>query len=237
MKKINKTIASLLVGAVIAGGLVFGILDRIYKSNLRDIEDQYNVHLYQIQVEKEAAEIREDSILKILAVYEAEIDSLQASDNNNKSKVYQLEKELKDVLNDMWDAYLVDNGLYAYDYLQNRYLSRDTLNYLFSGDQVVEIATDIIKGDYIDSLLIIERNRILNLQLQTLSYESMADVLSQDNEYLRKKNSSLLDELDAWIRKSKLTEDEKEELKKKLRKWQAAGVISTAGLALLLILL
>lgn len=237
MKELTKKLLAVGLGAILAGSIVFGVLDRIYKNNLRDIEDTYNVYLSEVQLEREAEKERADSALAVVALYKAKNDSLTRIDRQRIAKVDHLEMELKQALNDMWDKYLEDNGLYAYDYLRGRYYSEDTLRYLFSGEQVTYMQTDIIKGDYLDSLLQLERDGTRVLEARILNYEGMVNTLEDENERLSAKNSELYDELEAWIRKQKLTEEEKEELKKKLRKWQVGGGSLAAVAALLLILL
>jgi len=175
--------------------------------------------------------------LNVLAIYRAKNDSLDRLDHLHRVEIDHLKTELKDALNEMWDKYLEDEGLFAYDYLRARYYSEDTLQYLFSGEQVTYMATDLIEKDYLDSLLIIEQARIVKLNNKVLNFEEMLSILNDQNKVLLKNNIDLSKELEIWIRKQGLTEEENSWLRKKLNTWRAAGLSTAAIAALLLILL
>jgi len=237
MKAINKTILTVVVAGLIAMGATFGIMDRIYKKNISEINATHVAEVTAIQSSRDSLRFHSDSIDMVLSAYEAKIDSLESDDIKHRVEIDDLKMRLKRVLNDMWDRYLEDNGLYAYDYLQGRYLSQDTLEYLFSGEQVTHIATDIIKGDYLDSLLKIEQARLVNLEKQVINYKVINSTLVNERDDCELLADELYKQLAAKIEENKLSEEEIADLKRKLRRLRASGIIGAAGVALLLILL
>jgi hypothetical protein len=236
MMKLNKVIIAAVIGAVLAVGATFGIMNKVYRNNISEINASYIIQVTEINAARDSLKIHVDSVDFILAAYKADIDSLEIIDNKHRVEIDDLKVRLKKALNYMWDQYLEDNGLYAYDYLQGRYLSKDTLEYLFSGEQVVHIATDIIKGDYLDSLLIIEQNRILGLKNQVVKYKGLMDVLEEERDEFKFLTDKLYQQLVAKIEENKLSEEEIARLENALRKWRIGGA-GALGFGLLLLIL
>ena len=235
--EISKNLLYGIIGFLLAGAITFGILDRFYKKKVDRIESSYTAQLGGLQDDRDSLKIHSDSIDVLLTIYKAKIDSLGQIDVNHKVEIDRLEDELAAALNDMWDQYLEDQGLYAYDYLQGRYLSKDTLEYLFSGQQVTHMATDIIKGDYLDSLLVIEQDRTLSLQQQVLNYKEIESILIDERDDFALLTVDLQMRLETAIRENQLSAEEIARLEKALRKWRLGGAGAGIGLALLLILL
>lgn len=237
MKELTRKILSIGLGAIISASIVFGVMNGLHKREIREIQNQTNIRVQEVVMERNAIIAENDSIVDLLALYKAKNDSLDHLDHLHRVEIDNLKEELVDVLNDMWDQYLEDQGLYAYDYLRGRYYSEDTLRYLFSGEQVTYMASDIIKGDYLDSLIQIEQTRIMELNNKVLNFKDMVTILNDHNKKLLEKNIDLSEELEGWIRKQGLTEEENAWLRKKLNTWRAAGLSTVAIAALLLILL
>ena len=225
------------VAILLTIGLMFTIFYGLYKRNLRQIEEIYIAQIHQVELSKDSLQVHSDSVDLVLAQYELKNDSLGKVILWYKVDRDRLQDELKEALNDMWDHYLNDNGLYAYDYLQGRYLSKDTLEYLFSGDQVTYMATDIIRGDYLDSLLNIESARSLSLTNQVTNYKEMVGTLKTDRDKLEYITDDLYKQIAARIEESRLTKEENAILTKALRKWKAGSIGAGIGLVALLILL
>ena len=235
--KLNKTLLIACASFVIAGIITFSILDGVYKRKVNKIKESYTVQNEQIAFERDSLKVHADSIDFVVALYKSRNDSLEVNDGLHRVEIDDLKLRLRTVLNDMWDQYLNDNGLYAYDYLQGRYLSKDTLDYLFSGEQVLYMATDIIKGDYLDSLLTMEQNRILGLKNQVVNYKGMVSTLEKDRDEFKFLTDKLYDKLATKIEELQLSEEEIAELKNKLLKTRLAGGGIGLGLLALLILL
>jgi hypothetical protein len=231
--KISKTL--LLAGAafIIAGGLVFGILNGIYKRKITKIEESYTAQIYEVNSRAVAAEAHADSVDFIIALYERSIDSINEVKRWYKWDRDRLEGELIDAWNEIFDAGIDAN----YDWLHARYPTEDSLKFPFSGEQVQYIALDLVKLDFKDSVI---HNHLRLEQVLRIQIEKNADIidlLGGERERLEFENSQLLNELAAKIEELGESAEENAMLRKRVRKIGAGGTGVAIGLVALLFLL
>ena len=231
--KINKTLLIALMACVIGGGIAFGVVSKIYKNKIAKIEDSYHIQIAQIEEQKDIFKFHSDSVDAVLAQYEIEIDSLHKIDISHRWEIDYLKDELTNAWNEIFDATVNEN----YNFLQNRYLTEDSLLYPFSGEQVKGIALDIVKLDYRDSVIVNSEEMIRSLRVTLLKTNNMVDVLYQERNEMELLTEELYDQLAAKTEELQVTDEEFEAIRKKLRIRTAGGIGTIVGLAALLILL
>ena len=231
--KINKTL--LLVGAafIIAGVLVFGIVNRVYKNKITKIEESYTAQILEVNKEAIAAKAHADSVDFIVARHVIEMDSINKVKNWYRKDRDRLEGELIDAWNEIFDAGIDAN----YDWLQIRYLTEDTLRFPFSGEQVQGIALDLIRLDYKDSLYNNQLKIAEALEIQLAKSNHMIDQLNIERQDLEFINNELRMAAAARIEKLGLSEEENAMLRKRVRRIGAGGTGIGLGLLALLFFL
>jgi hypothetical protein len=150
-----------------------------------------------------------------------------------KWEIEHLKEELIDAWNNIFDADIDEN----YEWLQARYPSDDSLNYGFAGEQVKGIALDLIRGDYKDSIIGKMQLKELNLRAQLLTSSEMIATLYKERDEWEFLRTSLYDRLAAKTEELNMSDQEVEELKKKLRVTYGTGGGILAGLIVLALLL
>ena len=232
--EINKTL--LLAGAafVVAGVLVFGILNRVYKNKIGRIENSYTAQITQIEDQRDAAKAHADSVDFMYSRHKIEMDSISKIEARLRWENEQFKVELTNAWHIIFDATEDEN----YTSLQIQYPTEDTLKYPFSGEQVKGIALDLVRLNFMDSLYNnqLEISKLLEIQLEKSNH--MVDKLNVERQDLEFLNDKIYTQLAAKTEELRVTEEEVAELKKKLRIRTAGGVggVLLAGAALLILL-
>jgi hypothetical protein len=231
--EISRTL--LLAGAafIIAGGLVFGIVNRIYKNKITKIEESYTAQILEVNKEAIAAKEHADSVDFMYARHKLEMDSISKIEAKLRWENEQFKVELTNAWHLIFDATEDEN----YTSLQIKYPSEDTLKYPFSGEQVKGIALDLVKLDYKDSLYNNQLKIAEALEIQLAKSNHMVDQLNVERQGLEFINSELRIEAAARIEELGLSKEENAMLRKRVRRIGAGGAGVGLGLLALLLLL
>ena len=228
MKKINNLIAGVIVGGLLLGVLVGSVVSRIYNKKIDKIENTYQARDAKMNREIDSLRNYNDSLDIVLAHKTYIADSLYKLDLVNKRYIAELRQDLIDAVN-----WIFDNGSDSnYVYLQNRYPTKDTLEYPFAGDQVTSITADIVKGDYLDSICKALQDNDMVLRKRILNHLGTIQVLEQDRDDLNKLIDDLYSQIATRNKDIKLKDEQVVRLRKIL-----AGSISANALLLTFLLL
>ncbi len=234
MSKLSK----IILGA--AGAIVLAFLLYLNISLFHDLEvtkqiaAEYEAKLELADYAHEQLVVKNDSLMRVIEIYEHSIDSLRGIIETKDHKISYLHKELGDAVEAVQSATNDEN----YEWLQSRYPVSlgDTLAFPLAGDQVKAIVIDLTQGDYTDSLY--------DATIEIAALQA-SQILKQDDIIagLKSQNADLLvyaDEIDSdlleALAKNKEQATKLKDTKRKLRTWQF-GYIATAGLSVGLVLI
>jgi len=198
----------------------------------KDRTSYYYSLFKEVENKKDSLQHHTDSIQVILDKYRYLIDSLETAIVGLNDQTSYLNSKLEEALEEIESVSYDDN----YAWLQNRYPTKDTLEYPFSGNQVKEITRTIVTFDYTDSLY---QNQIdiSILQQGQLKYkDEMITILEREKDNMNDEIKKLYDRIALKINENQLKDEEIAKLKKALRLWQV-GAISGGGFVVLALLL
>lgn len=230
-----KTQNNIILGGVALIIIVLSVGNWWFKKSLTE-ERIYTQTLYaelaQIKHEKDSVSYRADSIQVILDRYEALVDSFELVDESSRLEIDRLRMKLSEALADVQGSTPDEN----YSLLQGMYITTDTLEYAFSGEQVSSIAEDVVVGDGNKSLISTYEDHILFMRGRLAVSDEVIVMLTQENNNLDLLAQKLYNDIALKTEDCNVLVQENKRLKKALRMWQA-GSLGAGGFILLVLLI
>jgi len=226
--------------SIIIGGLcmIIGLLgfstfqtNRLLKEERERVSRYYGM-FKENEAAKDALQVYADSIQVIVDKYMYLVDSLEVLVETNYTQISYLKEGLNNALEDIQNMTPNEH----YQYLQVRYPYGDSLEYLFTKEQVGYLTSAVITLDYTDSLYANQID-VSVLQAAQLGYkDEIIRTLQDENADLNLKAQELHDAIAVKLEDLQYSEEEIARLKKALRMWQG-GSIGAAGFVVLILLL
>ena len=232
MKSPFKIILGVFIGCIIAVGVTFYILDKKYNKEIDSIRTAHSIENFKLQQERDSMQIYTDSIDLVLEKYEVLIDSFMLVDEKHQSEIDRLNSKLLEALYDVLEA-LPDSN---YMFLQELFITNDTLEYGFSGEQVTELASEVVENDY-NSWLFIEYKAVEEgLRQQLAVRKEVIQTLSKDRRELAINAQILYDRIAVLNENTAMKEEEIAKLEKAKRMYKK-GLLGAGSFIILILLL
>lgn len=233
MKTLYKKVLGIFVGIVLGIGCTYYILNKIHDKEVTRIQNKYNSELQALESQRDSVINTNIELEKMLAEYKALIDSFELVDEHHKAEIDRLNMELLEALDNVLEA----SSDLNYDFLQQRYVTTDTLQFPFAGNQVDSLAIAVVENDYNDNLLV-EYAAIENaLRGQLAISEETINNLVKNKDRLNLLVDKLYRDLAVKTKENSLKDEEIAKLKKALRMWKAGSLGAGAFVVLVLLLI
>jgi hypothetical protein len=232
MKLPLKVALGVFVGCVTAAFVAYYVLDNLHTKEVVAINYAHTLELERIANERDSVQVYADSVDVVLARYKRLTDSLIVVDEGHQSEIDRLNMELETALEDVVVASYDDN----YDWLQRRYITTDSLEYPFSGEQVSDIAVDLLEGEYAEYILDKKDDIILVLRDQMTVSDSTIMTLTRNRDDLNALANKLYADLKLKEEEDILKDDQIVKIEKAKRMWRT-GALGAGGFIVLLLLI
>lgn len=233
MNNILKISIGIIIGGMLAAGATWYILNKLHEKELASIKESYSSEMELVKEERDSIAAYADSIDVVLSHYRALADSFAIVDLENQAEIDRLEMGLKEALKEVSEATYDEN----YNFLQETYITNDTLQYGFSGEQVSSIVVDLTEAMYTSSILKETKEAVDLLRTQMAISDETIQVLSKDRERLNNLTNILYTRIEEQAKENRMKDEEIAALKKSLRAWKTGAISAGAFIVLALILL
>ena len=218
--------------------VVFNVLQRQSINQSTNAQESLENALYGLSMEKDSLAAANDSIQAILDRYMFLADSLETLVEGNQKQIKYLNSKLKEAVEEIDNL----NPTEIYDAIVQEIDAVSSMvegeeKYVFNEYQTRDIYKRIVRVNYLDSIVIQQREMVERLHGQIINKDDIIATLKEDNEAKLRLLNRLYADLANSTKQLDMSEADNRRLQKTLRLWQIGSIGAGAALVLILILL